>query len=124
MQLRRRCNGKGCNDLRNPTICNGRRYTARTDLTIPQSLPVRGDEVTRVATIEIRPSMPSDCHRRLAREDSRGASTARTSTDSELSSSTYNVVRQRGDAIELTREPVTFTRVKPGQTLIAEPAAA
>jgi hypothetical protein len=28
-------------------------------------------------------------------------------------------VRQRGDALDLTREPVRFTRVAPGQSLLA-----
>jgi fumarate reductase flavoprotein subunit len=61
----------------------------------------------------------------LAREDSRGAHFREDFPDTgELSTSTYNVVRQRGDAIEVTHEAVNFTRVKPGQTLIEEPAAA
>jgi fumarate reductase flavoprotein subunit len=61
----------------------------------------------------------------LAREDSRGAHFREDFPDTgELSTSTYNVVRQRGDQIELTREAVQFTRVTPGQSLIDEPAAA
>ena len=60
-----------------------------------------------------------------ARDDSRGAHFREDFPDAgELSSSNYSVVRQRNGAIEVAREAVSFTRVKPGQTLIREPAAA
>jgi fumarate reductase flavoprotein subunit len=56
----------------------------------------------------------------LAREDSRGAHFREDFSDTgELDSSRYIVVRQRGDALDLTREPVRFTRVAPGQSLLA-----
>ncbi|MEP7139100.1 MAG: FAD-binding protein [Caldimonas sp.] len=60
----------------------------------------------------------------LAREDSRGAHFREDfpQTDA-LASSTYIVVRQGPDGLALTREPVRFTRVAPGETLI-EPQAA
>ena len=59
------------------------------------------------------------------RDDSRGAHFREDFPDvGELSSSNYSVVRQRGGVIELLREPVNFTRVNPGETLIREPAAA
>ena len=57
----------------------------------------------------------------LAREDSRGAHFREDFPDTGgLDTSRYIVVRQRGDELELTREPVRFTRVAPGQTLLAE----
>src|SRR4030095_143171 len=56
-----------------------------------------------------------------ARDDSRGAHFREDFPDAgELSSSNYNVVRQRNGAIEGEPEAVSFTRVKPGQTLIQE----
>jgi fumarate reductase flavoprotein subunit len=59
----------------------------------------------------------------LAREDSRGAHfRADFPSTGDLPTSTYTVVRMQGDAIALTREPVQFTRVRPGQTLIEEVA--
>ena len=55
----------------------------------------------------------------LAREDSRGAHFREDfpQTD-ELSSSSYIVVRQESDQLLLTREPVRFTRVAPGETIL------
>ena len=55
----------------------------------------------------------------LAREDSRGAHFREDfpQTD-DLASSSYIVVRQGADGVALTREPVRFTRVAPGQTLL------
>ena len=56
-----------------------------------------------------------------ARDDSRGAHFREDFPDTgELSSSTYSIVRQCDGAIEILREPVSFTRVKPGHTLIRE----
>jgi len=59
----------------------------------------------------------------LAREDSRGAHFRADFPDTgDLPSSSYTVVRIRGDAIELTREPVQFTRVRPGESLLKQAA--
>ena len=56
----------------------------------------------------------------LAREDSRGAHFREDFPDSgELDASRYIVVRQRGDELDLTHEPVRFTRVAPGQSVLA-----
>ncbi|HVL55187.1 MAG TPA: FAD-binding protein [Burkholderiaceae bacterium] len=55
----------------------------------------------------------------LAREDSRGAHYREDFPDTgPLAQSTYTVVRLRSGTIALTREPVVFNRVKPGQTLL------
>ncbi|HEX4327694.1 MAG TPA: FAD-binding protein [Burkholderiales bacterium] len=55
----------------------------------------------------------------LAREDSRGAHfRADFPATGDLPSSTYTVVRMQGDDIALTREPVHFTRVRPGESLL------
>jgi len=59
----------------------------------------------------------------LAREDSRGAHfRADFPETGDLPTSTYTVVRMRGEAIDLTREPVQFTRVQPGQSLLKQAA--
>ena len=57
----------------------------------------------------------------LAREDSRGAHYREDHpATSELATSSYVVVQQQGPALVIRRERVRFTRVAPGQTVIAE----
>lgn len=56
----------------------------------------------------------------LAREDSRGAHFREDfSETSDLDRSHFIVVRQVGDELQLVREPVHFSRVSPGQSLLA-----
>jgi fumarate reductase flavoprotein subunit len=61
----------------------------------------------------------------LAREDSRGAHYREDHPGTgSLPDSTYIVVTQRGGQLHLSREPVRFTRVLPGQTILTEETAA
>jgi fumarate reductase flavoprotein subunit len=57
----------------------------------------------------------------LAREDSRGAHFREDYAQAgELSSSSYIVVTQSGQTLAMRREPVHFTRVVPGQTILED----
>jgi fumarate reductase flavoprotein subunit len=59
----------------------------------------------------------------LRRENSRGAHFREDFPDEgDLAGSTYTVARQRGGALDITEEPVKFTIVKPGETLLKEAA--
>jgi fumarate reductase flavoprotein subunit len=59
----------------------------------------------------------------LAREDSRGAHFREDFPQTgELASSAYTVVRRLDNATHITREPVHFTRVAPGETLLRNAA--
>ncbi|MGO4326395.1 L-aspartate oxidase [Cupriavidus sp. 2TAF22] len=60
----------------------------------------------------------------LSREDSRGAHFREDfPATGDLPGSSFTVVRQRGGTLQLTRSPVQFTRVAPGQTILEEEAA-
>jgi fumarate reductase flavoprotein subunit len=55
----------------------------------------------------------------LARENSRGAHFREDFPEAgDLQTSTFTVVRQLGEALEVTHEPVRFTKVQPGTSLI------
>ncbi len=59
-----------------------------------------------------------------ARENSRGAHYRDDFPEpGDLETSTYTQVREQGGKLDVTNEPVKFTRIKPGQTLLTETAA-
>lgn len=59
----------------------------------------------------------------LARENSRGAHYREDFPESgDLESSTFTVAHQVGESLEVTRQPVAFTIVKPGESLIDDAA--
>ena len=61
----------------------------------------------------------------LEREDSRGAHFREDfPATGDLPTSTYTVARLDNGVVSIKREPVHFTRVKPGETLLTEPATA
>ena len=61
----------------------------------------------------------------LKRENSRGAHFRTDFPDpGELATSTFTVARARPDGVEITEQPVEFTHVKPGESLIADRVAA
>ena len=61
----------------------------------------------------------------LKRENSRGAHFRTDFPEpGELATSTFTVARARPDGIEITEQPVEFTHVKPGESLIADRVAA
>ncbi len=54
-----------------------------------------------------------------AREDSRGAHFREDfPATGELATSSYTVVREGGGQLTLAREPVAYTRVRPGETVL------
>lgn len=57
----------------------------------------------------------------LAREDSRGAHFREDHPDTGvLSGSTFIVITQQDGALQISREPVRFTRVAPGETILVD----
>ena len=59
----------------------------------------------------------------LERENSRGAHFRQDFPDEgDLAASAYTVVRQRDGALDVSEEPVQFTIVRPGESLLKEAA--
>ena len=63
-------------------------------------------------------------HAAKARENSRGAHfRADFTAPGDLASSRYTVARLTGGALGITEQPVRFTHVRPGETLLTDAAA-
>jgi fumarate reductase flavoprotein subunit len=59
----------------------------------------------------------------MQRENSRGAHFREDFPDAgDLATSTYTIARQRGGRVEISQEPVQFTVIKPGESLLKEAA--
>jgi fumarate reductase flavoprotein subunit len=59
----------------------------------------------------------------LARENSRGAHFREDfPTEGDLESSYFTLVKQTGDQLQVTREDVAFSIVRPGETILPEDA--
>ena len=57
----------------------------------------------------------------IVRENSRGAHFREDFPEpGDMQSSYFTVARKNGDDLEVTREPVAFTIVKPGETILPE----
>ena len=60
-------------------------------------------------------------HAGIARENSRGAHYRQDHPEAgDLDASYFTVARDKGGAVEMTREPVEFTIVKPGETILPD----
>jgi succinate dehydrogenase flavoprotein subunit len=61
----------------------------------------------------------------LKRENSRGAHyRADFADEGDLATSTFTVARQRGGSLDIADEPVEFTLVRPGESLLKDRKAA
>jgi fumarate reductase flavoprotein subunit len=59
----------------------------------------------------------------MQRENSRGAHFREDFPDAgDLATSTYTIARQRDGRVEISQEPVQFTVIKPGESLLKEAA--